>query len=165
MPTELKRTSEKWRTSKISELPELLKWQHRQVLFAASVVALGYKLKPVELCSDEYYQNFSEKEQKFRNPNNRRLYHSLPQFDLLPKAQMDAALAAVQAAEKNPDELALQNSGSSCRRSSHNTVCTAICQLSQVPQGNRVSNGCDPADKRRTEEAAGRDGRYAEPDT
>lgn len=111
VPAELKRTSEKWRTSKISELPALLKWQHRQVLFAASVVALGYKLKPVELCSDEYYQNFSEKEQKFRDPNNRRLYHSLPQFDLLPKAQMDAALAAVQAAAENPDELALQNSG------------------------------------------------------
>lgn len=32
VPAELKRTSEKWRTSKISELPALLKWQHRQVL-------------------------------------------------------------------------------------------------------------------------------------
>lgn len=54
VPAELKRTSEKWRTSKISELPELLKWQNRQVLFAASVVALGYKLKPAELQSGDY---------------------------------------------------------------------------------------------------------------
>lgn len=109
-PGELAKTAAAWRTSEVSKLPELLKWQHRHVLFTASVVALGYKLKPAELCSDEYNQNFTEKEQKFREPSN-RFYHSLPQYDLLPKAQMDAALAAVKAAEETPDELALQNSG------------------------------------------------------
>ena len=79
-------------------------------------------MKPVELCSDEYYQNFSEKEQKFRDPNNRRLYHSLPQFDLLPKAQMDAALAAVQAAAENPDVIFLPATGNMA----------ATCGLSNV---------------------------------
>lgn len=109
-PGQLAETAAGWKTSEVSKLPELLKWQHRHVFFTASVVALGYKLKPAELCSDEYNQNFTEKEQKFREPSN-RFYHSLPQYDLLPKAQMDAALAAVKAAEGSPDELALQNSG------------------------------------------------------
>ena len=109
-PNTLAQTAAEWKTSDVSSLPELLKWQHRHVLFTASVVALGCKMKPVELCSDEYYQNFSEKETKFREPNG-RFYYSLPQYNLLPKAQMDAALSAVKEAAGNPDELALQNSG------------------------------------------------------
>lgn len=109
-PSTLAKTAAEWKTSEVSKLPELLKWQHRHVLFTASVVALGCKMKPAELCSDEYYQNFSEKETKFREPNG-RFYYSLPQYNLLPRVQMDAALSAVKTAEGNPDELALQNSG------------------------------------------------------
>ena len=108
-PDSLEKISNTWRTSEISKLPKLLKWQHRHVLFTASVVALGYKLKPAGLQSGEYRLSFSRTESAFRNPGE--FYCSLPQYGLLPKAQADAALAAVQAAEKNPDELALQNSG------------------------------------------------------
>lgn len=108
-PDALAKTSAQWRASEVSKLPELLRWQHRHVLFAAPIVALGCKLKPAELHSDEYCMNFIEKEPRFREPG--RFYYSLPQYDLLPKAQMDTALAAVKAAEGDPDALALQNSG------------------------------------------------------
>lgn len=110
-PGELAKTAAGWRTSEGSKLPELLKWQHRHVLFTASVVALGYKLRPAKLQSQEYRMHFNRTQNAFCNSDDLEFYYSLPQYDLLPKAQMDAALAAVKAVEGSPDELALQNSG------------------------------------------------------
>ena len=110
-PDELEKTAAGWRTIEVSKLPELLKWQHRHVLFTASVVALGYKLRPAKLQSREYRMHFNRTQNAFCNSDDLEFYYSLPQYDLLPKAQMDAALAAVKAAEGSPDELALQNSG------------------------------------------------------